>query len=191
MRKIKLALVVAGALYCAYHYQSTYQGAWHFIDNVNVVIHEAGHLVFYPLGNFITALGGSLLQVIIPALFFLYFFRGGKKYSAAVMLQWIAVNLFYISYYAADAIKMQLSLLGGEAVVHDWNYILMEAGLISQTSLVAGLISSLGFAAVAGSLYLAWKGYSALTLREDILPVGQSGPEADIIKEIISKNPRK
>jgi len=41
----------------------------HFIIyNVNLVFHEAGHVIFIPLGRFMTILGGSLLQVLVPLL---------------------------------------------------------------------------------------------------------------------------
>ena len=65
--RLKLAVAVIAALYflwCAY---DPYQ--WHLIDGVNLVIHEAGHLIFSPFGEFMTIAGGSLFQVIMPALF--------------------------------------------------------------------------------------------------------------------------
>lgn len=39
------------------------------IDGVNLVIHEAGHAVLSPFGELPTVAGGSLLQVIVPAVF--------------------------------------------------------------------------------------------------------------------------
>jgi len=46
----------------------------HFIiSNVNLVFHEAGHVIFIPLGRFMTILGGSLLQVLVPLLCTLVF----------------------------------------------------------------------------------------------------------------------
>ena len=38
---------------------------WHL---VNLPFHEAGHLIFRPFGRFMTSLGGSLSQLIIPLL---------------------------------------------------------------------------------------------------------------------------
>ena len=72
----KLAVAVIASLYffwCAY---DPYQ--WHLIDGVNLVIHEAGHLIFSPLGEFMMIAGGSLFQVIMPAIFVGYFWYNSK-----------------------------------------------------------------------------------------------------------------
>ena len=37
-----------------------------FIHSVNLVFHEAGHVLFRPFGDFMTVLGGSLLQLLVP-----------------------------------------------------------------------------------------------------------------------------
>jgi hypothetical protein len=51
---------------------------WHFIGGVNLLIHEAGHVIFMPFGEVISIAGGSLFQLIVPAVFAAYFFRRGK-----------------------------------------------------------------------------------------------------------------
>ena len=37
-----------------------------FLHLPNLVFHEAGHILFLPLGRFMTVLGGSLTQVLVP-----------------------------------------------------------------------------------------------------------------------------
>ncbi len=37
-----------------------------FLHGVNLVFHEAGHILFLPVGAFLTALGGSLMQLLVP-----------------------------------------------------------------------------------------------------------------------------
>jgi hypothetical protein len=37
-----------------------------FMHSVNLVFHEAGHVIFTPFGRFITILGGTLGQWLIP-----------------------------------------------------------------------------------------------------------------------------
>ena len=44
-----------------------------FLDLVDLPIHETGHLIFRPFGEFIGVAGGSLFQVIFPAVFVGYF----------------------------------------------------------------------------------------------------------------------
>lgn len=37
-----------------------------FIHLINLVFHEAGHILLAPFGSFMMSLGGSLLQAIVP-----------------------------------------------------------------------------------------------------------------------------
>ena len=37
-----------------------------FLHLINLPFHEAGHIVFSPFGDFMTVLGGSLFQIIVP-----------------------------------------------------------------------------------------------------------------------------
>ena len=99
---------------------------WHLIDGVNLLIHEAGHFLFTPFGEFLMIAGGSLLQVIMPAAFVLYFYYNRASYSAALVLFWVGESALNVSVYAGDAVKMDLPLLGGQDSVHDWNYMLSK-----------------------------------------------------------------
>ena len=138
----KLAVAVIASLYflwCAY---DPYQ--WHLIDGVNLVIHEAGHLFFRPFGEFMMIAGGSLFQVIMPALFVGYFLYQRQYYSAALVLFWVGESILNVSVYAGDSQALQLPLLGGQDSVHDWNYLLTSLNLLPATPIVAGAIRLLG-----------------------------------------------
>ena len=115
-----------------------------FLDLVDLPIHETGHLLFRPFGEFLTIAGGSLFQVIMPAVFVGYFWWNKKYYSAAIVLFWVGQSILNVFVYAQDAVVMQIVLLGGltgsEGSFHDWNYLLTETGLISSTKTIAGLI---------------------------------------------------
>lgn len=127
---------------------------WHLIDGVNLLIHEAGHVVFRPLGEFLMIAGGSLLQVIIPAAFVVYFLRHEKPYSAALLLFWVGESLLNVSVYAGDALAMQLPLLGGQDSIHDWNYLLSRMGWLAAAPKIAGLIRLVGTLVIVGGV--AW-----------------------------------
>ena len=74
--KLVVAIIaIAYFLWCAYD-----PSRWHLIDGVNLLIHEAGHFVFRPFGEFMTIAGGSLFQVLMPALFVCYFLFQTKFY---------------------------------------------------------------------------------------------------------------
>ena len=153
----KLVVTVIASLYffwCAY---DPYQ--WHLIDGVNLVIHEAGHLIFRLFGEFLMIAGGSLFQVIMPALFVGYFTYHRKLYSASLVLFWVGESILNVSVYAGDAVALQLPLLGGQDSIHDWNYLLSSLNLLSATPQIAGVIRLLGTIVIAlaavGSIWFA------------------------------------
>ena len=119
-----------------------------FLDTVDLPIHETGHLLFRPFGQFLMVAGGSLFQVIMPAVFVGYFVWQRSFYSAAIVLFWVGQSILNVWVYAADAVVMQLVLTSGftgsEGSFHDWNYLLTATGLISSTKIVAGIIRFVG-----------------------------------------------
>lgn len=151
---IAAVIVTAYFLWCAY---DPYQ--WHLIDGVNLLIHEAGHIMFHAFGEFMMIAGGSLFQVLMPALFVGYFWYQEARYSAAMVLFWVGESILNVSVYAGDSIALQLPLLGGQDSVHDWNYLLTSLGILQSTSAVAATIRIVGtitiLAAAAGSFYWA------------------------------------
>jgi hypothetical protein len=134
-----------------------------FLDLVDLPIHETGHLIFRLFGEFMGIAGGSLFQVILPAVFVGYFWWNEKYYSAAIVLFWVGQSIINVYIYAADAVVMQLVLTSGftgsEGSFHDWNYMLTRLGLIDSTRVVAGLIRAGGtltiLAAAAMSIFYA------------------------------------
>lgn len=135
-----------------------------FLDFVDLPIHETGHLVFRLFGEFMSIAGGSLFQVIVPAVFVGYFTWRHQYYSAAIVLFWVGQSILNVWVYASDAVVMQLVLTSGftgtEGSFHDWNYLLTNTGLIGSTKSVAGIIRGVGtlviIAAGALSIYHAY-----------------------------------
>jgi hypothetical protein len=127
---------------------------------LNLGVHELGHFVFGPFGDVIGALGGSVLQCLLPLAGMVMFVRQGDWFAVAFAWGWLATNLFEVSVYAADAVVMRLPLVtpGGGHAIHDWNYILGALGWLRHTERVAGLIRWAGHASmlacVAGIVYL-------------------------------------
>jgi hypothetical protein len=94
-------------------------------------------------GEFIHVAGGTLFQLIMPALFLVYFWRRGDKHAASVMLWWIAQNCGNIAVYAADARAQELPLVGGGE--HDWANMLGTLGLLAKDQEVARGIRGIGW----------------------------------------------
>lgn len=138
----KLIFAVLLTLYFLWVAYDPMQGG--FLDNVDLPIHETGHLAFRPFGEFMSVAGGSLFQVMVPAVFVGYFVWHGKYYSAAIVLFWVGQSLLNVFVYAADAVVMQLvltsGLTGSEGSFHDWNYLLTSTGLIGSTKTVAAVV---------------------------------------------------
>jgi hypothetical protein len=99
--------------------------------------------------------GGSLMQVIMPAAFVLYFYRNDKPYSAALVCLWVGESLLNVSVYAGDSMARQLPLLGGQDTIHDWNYLLARMGLLSATPKIAALIRLAGTLAILAGIFWA------------------------------------
>jgi hypothetical protein len=131
-----------------------------FLDLVDLPIHETGHLIFRLFGEFAGVAGGSLFQIILPAVFVGYFVWRFQYYSAAIVLLWVGQSLLNVWIYASDAVVMKLVLTSGftgsEGSFHDWNYLLTRTGLIGSTKLIAGIIRA------AGTMVIIIAGFSSI-----------------------------
>lgn len=136
----KLIFAVLLTIYFLWIAYAPMQGS--FLDMVDLPIHETGHLIFAIFGEFIGMAGGTLFQLIVPAVFVGYFWWNEKHFSAAVVLFWVGQSFINIHIYAQDAITMQLPLVGGG--IHDWNWMLTRLGLLDSTKTIAGLFRVLG-----------------------------------------------
>lgn len=124
----RLALTIALAMYGIPSLLHPEQGR--LLDSVDLAIHETGHLVFGPFGEFIGFAGGTLFQLIVPATFVWYFWRRGDRHAATVPLWWVGQNLWNISVYVRDARVQELPLVGGGE--HDWAYLLGRMGWLAH-----------------------------------------------------------
>jgi hypothetical protein len=104
-----------------------------FLHLPDLVFHEAGHIIFSPFGRFMTVLGGSLLQFLIPVIALIAFVRQEEPFGAAICAWWAGQNLVDLAPYIADARALRMVLLGGrtgaEVEGHDWEFILNSLGL--------------------------------------------------------------
>ena len=122
------------------------RGEFGLLDNIDLVIHEAGHFFFSLFGKFIYTLGGTLMQIILPSIIAVFFFRNNYRTGVQFGLLWLGQNFINISVYAADARAQKLPLLGGNKVYHDWHYLLGEIGLLQYDHIVG--YTFLGVAAI-------------------------------------------
>ncbi len=132
-----------------------------FLHLINLPFHEAGHILFSPLGPFLTALGGSLMQLIVPAVCAGALLLGTRDpFGASVCTWWLGENLLDVAPYIADARVLQLVLLGGrtgaEVEGHDWEYILASLGWLHLDRTLGAAAQRLGILIMAAAL--VWGG---------------------------------
>ena len=127
--------------------------AW-LLDNVNLVFHEAGHVIFALGGEFIGILGGSLMQVLIPVVCGVALLQRGDHFGVALCGLWTGQSMVNVAIYVGDARQLALPLLGGEHVIHDWNYLLGRLGLLEGDRFLAGMITLLAVLMILGSTVL-------------------------------------
>jgi hypothetical protein len=156
---LKIVITAVATLYflwCAYN-----PAEWRFIDGVNMLCHEGGHLIFIFFGDFIRIAGGTLAQLLVPIALIGYFSYYGRLYSAAIVGMWLGQNLLNVSVYAGDANAMQLpltaGLTGAEKEFHDWNYMLTELGSLKSADSIAMALRGAGTIIILVSAYLSFK----------------------------------
>ena len=146
-------------------------GVLWFIHLVDLVFHEAGHPIFGLFGRFMGALGGSLNQVLIPAVCTGSFLWRGQLAAAAVTLFWTGESLVDVAIYVADGRDMKLPLLA-EGLTHDWNWILSELSLRNQAEPIGRVVFVLGALVMLAALAL---------LAYDLLRVLTAPASADVL----------
>lgn len=122
----------------------------------NLVFHEAGHVLFSPFGRFLTVLGGSLSQMLVPVVLGAALFRGGDAFGASVCAWWAGQNLLDLAPYIADSRALQLVLLGGhtgaEVEGHDWEYLLTTLGWMQHDRTLGLAAHRIGLMVMAAAL---------------------------------------
>ena len=173
-RRLRLFITGALALYgvpCILRPESG-----RLLDAVDLAIHETGHLLFAPFGEFLGFLGGTLFQLALPIAFVVYFWRQSDRHAATVALWWVAQNCWNISVYVRDARAQALPLVGGGE--HDWAYILGRLGWLRHDHALAVDLRLAGFAiylyAIIAGFYFAW--YAARPAAESALATEAAEP---------------
>lgn len=167
------AILFAFLLLLSYRYVSASversQVSWgitHFLlSRVNLVFHEAGHVLLGFFGELIAALGGSLMQVAVPVVCAVTFLRHVNPFGAAVATWWAGQSLIDLAPYIYDARSQRMVLLGGVTGrdvpgYHDWNNVLSRLGLLQYDHGLARLAHLTGALLILAALM--WGGYLLL-----------------------------
>jgi hypothetical protein len=150
-----------------------------FFHLVNLPFHEAGHILFRPFGRYMTSLGGSLFQLMMPLICMGVFLVSTRDpFAASLAFWWFGENFLDLAPYINDARRLVLPLLGGNTGrtspygFHDWEFILKEAGLIRYDRALALFAHKLGIAvmiaAVVWAAYILYKQFRNLDLKNSL-----------------------
>jgi hypothetical protein len=121
------------------------------VNSADLAFHEGGHVIFATFGNDIGMWGGTLMQLLLPLVIAVHFFKRGEDFSGRVVLCWFGQNFFHIASYIKDARAESLPLVGGG--IHDWHYILGRAGLLNMDQGIGNIVWGIGFGIILYSVF--------------------------------------
>ena len=146
-RRIFLAALAVYGLWLVFAYE------YHFIDGVNLLFHEAGHVFFGFFGQVMHFLGGTLGQLVFPIATAVHFAREGRVFESAVCALWLGESLMYAALYVGDARARELPLVNDG--FHDWNWLLGRWGLLDHAESLGTALHVLASLVVIAALVLA------------------------------------
>lgn len=129
-----------------------------FLHGPLLIFHEAGHVIFRLFGQWMAVLGGTLMQLLMPAVMAVaLLWRNRDPFGAALALWLLGVSLLDVAPYVHDALQPQLLLLNGsvgDEGGHDWIFLLDSLGWRARAPLLGTLTHRLG--ALVVLLALGW-----------------------------------
>jgi hypothetical protein len=129
-----------------------------FIHRPLLIFHEAGHVVFRVLGEWMGVLGGTLGQLVMPlVLAGALLVKNRDTFGGAIGLWLFGVSVLDVAPYMYDALDPQMTLLGGGTgrdSMHDWIYLFESMNALARSQAIGRTTHALG--AVVVLLALAW-----------------------------------
>jgi hypothetical protein len=134
------------------------------LDNVHLVVHEAGHLLFGWFGATLGLWGGTLLQLIVPALLAAAFVARKELPGTVFCVLAFFHSLTGVGTYMADALRLALPLVtvGGVADEsdHDWVNIFTQLGLLPHAIQIGNATRLLAWCGMVATVtWLGWNWY--------------------------------
>ncbi|HEY2805401.1 MAG TPA: hypothetical protein VGI92_06030 [Gemmatimonadales bacterium] len=111
-------------------------------------VHELGHLVLGLLGNdVLTALGGSLFQILLPIGAAALMAQRKDRVGIAICGCLLALSLGEVGVYIADARAESLDLvsMSSEGATHDWNFILGAWHMLNDDIALGHFVRNVGW----------------------------------------------
>lgn len=129
----------------------------HLIDNVNLIFHEAGHMILMFAGETIMLLGGSFFQLLVPAVCIGAFLQRRDRFAAGICTLWLGESLAGVGTYIADAPTRNLDLLTGDPDTHDWWQLFSAWNMLGSAVGIGRFVHALAILClIAGVLLAIW-----------------------------------
>ena len=123
-----------------------------FIHAPLLIFHEAGHVVFRLFGQWVAVLGGTLGQLLMPAILGgALLWKNRDPFGAAIGLWLFGVSVLDVAPYMYDAWEPHLTLLGGgtgDDSFHDWIYLFDSVNQLHHAQRIGAFTHALGVAIV-------------------------------------------
>lgn len=162
--RVPQAALIAWIIFYGFFLYQAARGAGILLlmDAVFILIHEGGHILFRFFGEYISAAGGTFLQLAVPLMLATYFFFQRQAQGVAFCLFFLFEQFLPIATYMADARAQELPLLtigDGDYVIHDWNYLFGKLGLLQHDTQIAATVRLIGWTGMlAAAAWLVWRG---------------------------------
>lgn len=116
-------------------------------DTLILIIHEAGHFFFRPLGDTLYFMGGTIFQVLFPlAAAVVVWMRWREQTIYPLFLAgWALVNG---AVYISDAPFRLLHLIG-RGTLHDWHHILVNHNMLDDALIIGAWVHAAGVVVMA------------------------------------------
>lgn len=129
------------------------------ISYLDLGIHEVGHILFSFMGEFMSTLGGSLFQLLVPIIAIVGLKKEGYLFASSASYIWLGLNFYDVGTYVADASSRLLPLVsigGGDyESLHDWYQILSRGNNLDLDNEIALTLRVIGFIVIIIGFYLS------------------------------------
>jgi hypothetical protein len=140
----------------------------HLTDIIFMQIHAGGHALFRVFGLTAAVAGGTFLQLFVPFALGFYFIRQRQPLGVALCMFFFFEQFLPIARYMADAQAQQLpwvSIGRYESLIHDWNYLFTQLGVLSYDTVIAGIVRSIGCLGMIGvTFWFLWRAVTDIAL---------------------------
>ncbi len=139
------------------------QNYYSWFAGINLAIHEGGHILFRPSAISFTSRAAPLRNWARPPS------RCRDYFGITFCFGWLSTNLIGVGVYMADARARDLPLVsaegGGEGIIHDWNWLFGQLGLLNDDQTIGLLTRGLGSAsmlvALSAGAWIMWEMHRA------------------------------